>query len=525
MAGLNQTIRQLSSSNEGGAAPTCIIYPEPADGKVAEFELKSGFLHHLPKFHGLMNEDANKHLKEFQFVCGSMCPQNADLNILKLKAFPFSLEDRAKTWLFDLPSRHVDSWNKMVNEFLTKGVTVTVLRKQINGIQQAVDESFCSYYERFKTLVASCPSHGMKEGNLLTYFYEGLLPLERQLLDAAAGGSFMDKTPEVAKKLLANRSLNYQQYEGALSSSRRVNEVTSNSALEEKLNNMSALLSQVLIGKGQEGVKACGVCSTQGHPTDQCPQLIQNGGWESLNAFESQRYKPFSNTYNPGLRHHPNFRWSNTENVQNPQNQSGPFPRPQGFYQRPQVPQNFAPNNNCVPNNVTHPSYDKMLEALYQGQQTLTNSTQALVTGQQSNTKDIAELKKQMGQVVDFMGKISESGKLPSNTIPNPNFESAKEDIEHDPATSRVETNVPHTSEPPLKLRGNDLNPKGSVNTNSPFSSVPFPSRFAKSKKDESDQAILEIFKRVQVNMPLIECITQVPKYAKFLKELCTTRR
>ncbi|XP_062014166.1 uncharacterized protein LOC133730628 [Rosa rugosa] len=566
MAGLNQTIRQLSSSNEGGAAPTCIIYPEPADGKVAEFELKSGFLHHLPKFHGLMNEDANKHLKEFQFVCGSMCPQNADLNILKLKAFPFSLEDRAKTWLFDLPSRHVDSWDKMVNEFLTKyfpASRVTVLRKQITGIQQAADESFCSYYERFKTLVASCPSHGMKEGNLLTYFYEGLLPLERQLLDAAAGGSFMDKTPEVAKELLANRSLNYQQYEGALSSSRRVNEVTSNSALEEKLNNMSALLSQVLIEKGQEGVKACGVCSIQGHPTDQCPQLIQNGGWESLNAFESQRYKPFSNTYNPGLRDHPNFRWSNTENVQNPQNQNGPFPRPQSFYQRPQVPQNFAPNNNFVPNNATHPSYDKMLEALFQGQQTLTNSTQALVTGQQSNTKDISELKKQMGQVVDFMGKISESGKLPSSTIPNPNFESAKaivtrsgkelrdvpkvqkkaqkknhvaheeeddvevtkEDIEHDPATSRVETNVPQTSEPPLKLRGNDLNPKGSVTTNSPFSRVPFPSRFAKSKKDESDQAILEIFKRVQVNMPLIECITQVPKYAKFLKELCTTRR
>ena len=92
-----ETINQLSNATEGGAAPLCITYPEPAEGKDADFELKSGFLHHLPKFHGLNNEDPNKHLKEFQFVCGSMCPKNGDINILKMKAFPFSLEDRAKT--------------------------------------------------------------------------------------------------------------------------------------------------------------------------------------------------------------------------------------------------------------------------------------------------------------------------------------------------------------------------------------------------------------------------------------------
>jgi hypothetical protein len=78
-----ETIRQLSNGTEGEVAPLCITYPEPAEGKEADFELKSGFLHHLPKFHGLNSEDPNKHLKEFQFVCGSMCPKNGDINILK----------------------------------------------------------------------------------------------------------------------------------------------------------------------------------------------------------------------------------------------------------------------------------------------------------------------------------------------------------------------------------------------------------------------------------------------------------
>jgi len=545
-----ETIRQLSNGTEGEVAPLCITYPEPAEGKEADFELKSGFLHHLPKFHGLNSEDPNKHLKEFQFVCGSMCPKNGDINILKMKAFPFSLEDRAKTWLFDLPAGHVNTWDRLKSEFLTKyfpASRITILRKQITGIQQAGDETFCSYYERFKSLVASCPSHGMKEESLLTYFYEGLLPLERSLLDAAAGGSFMDKTPEIAKELLANRALNYQQYEGALASpARRVNEVTSHSTLEDKVNKMSTLLSQVLQGnKGGVVAQACGVCAMQGHHSDQCPQLIENGGWESANAIggfqggpQRPRYDPYSNTYNPGWRDHPNFKWTNNE--QAPQPPQGNGNRPFGFLPRPQVPQNFS----STPNSSSNANYDKMFEAL-------TSSTQALVQGQQKQGNEIAELKKQMDQVVGFMSKIHETGKLPSTTIPNPKgtFENAsvvttrsgnifeertkspkkgntKEKVlamplEVDPATSKEEERKSPSSE----KQGMIPNLSSSVRTNPPSPPMPFPHRFDRSKRDESEQAILETLKKVQINIPLLDAIEQIPKYAKFLKELCTTRR
>ena len=62
-----------------------------------------------------------------------------------------------------------------------------------------------------------------------------------------------------------------------------------------------------------------------------------------------------------------------------------------------------------------------------------------------------------------------------------------------------------------------------SLNTN--LTNVPFPRRFMQSKKDENEKGILETFRKVQVNIPLLEAIKQVPKYAKFLKELCTTKR
>ena len=54
---------------------------------------------------------------------------------------------------------------------------------------------------------------------------------------------------------------------------------------------------------------------------------------------------------------------------------------------------------------------------------------------------------------------------------------------------------------------------------------VPFPQRLAKGKKGKFTGEILEIFKQVSVNIPLLDAIKQVPSYANFLKDLCTKKR
>ncbi|KAM2425867.1 hypothetical protein ACFXTH_000140 [Malus domestica] len=217
MAVDNRTIEELSASGLDNAMPLCIQYPRAALYKSDEFELKSSLLHHIPKFHRLSMEDPNKHLKEFEVVCSNMTPVNVDGSILKMKAFPFSLLEKAKDWLYELAPGTVTSWESMKQAFLEKFFStyrVILLRKRISGIQQNQGESFPTYYERFKTLVASCPQHQMNEELLLQYFYKGLLPIERQMLDASAGGALVDKTPMVAKTLIANQALNAQQYEG-----------------------------------------------------------------------------------------------------------------------------------------------------------------------------------------------------------------------------------------------------------------------------------------------------------------------
>src|SRR4029450_10224258 len=38
-------------------------------------------------------------------------------------------------------------------------------------------------------------------------------------------------------------------------------------------------------------------------------------------------------------------------------------------------------------------------------------------------------------------------------------------------------------------------------------------------------QEMIEVFKQVKINLPLLDAIKQIPSYAKFLKDLCTQKR
>ncbi|CAN6560744.1 unnamed protein product [Malus baccata var. baccata] len=415
MAMDNRTLKELTASRLDNAAPLCIQYPTAAQGKTEEFELKSSLLHHIPKYHGLSMEDPNKHLKEFEVVCSSMTPVNVDGSILKMKAFPFSLMDKAKDWLYELAPGIVTSLESMKRAFLEKFFPtsrIILLRKKISGIQQEEGESFPTYYECFKSLVASCPQHQMKEELLLQYFYEGLLPLERQMLDASTGGLLVDKTPMAAKILIANQALNAQQYEDV----------------------------------GQRGP-----------------------------------------------------------------------PRQQ----------------------------------VHEGQE---NQTKAM----QNQDKRVDQLEKQIGQIADFVSKFRDPGQLPSSTIPNPKggFESAKaillrsgkevragpkpstsglkedkklqfEEEDTSPPMAKVDTPLPQASigQNLSNSANKGKNVSNSLPTNVFRSNVPFPSRFMQTKKEEAEKDILETFRKVQVIIPLLDAIKQVPRYAKFLKELCTTRK
>jgi hypothetical protein len=69
--------------------------------------------------------------------------------------------------------------------------------------------------------------------------------------------------------------------------------------------------------------------------------------------------------------------------------------------------------------------------------------------------------------------------------------------------------------------------PKVSPNSmNSSFKKIPpFAVSSFRSKKEDKEKEILDIFKKVELNTHLIDGIKKISKYAKFLKDLCTNKR
>ncbi len=142
-----RTLRELATPDVV-QQPLCIDFP---DIEVA-FELKSGLIHLLPTFRGLASDDPHKHLKEFHVVCSTMKPQGVTEEQIKLRAFPFSLADKAKDWLYYLPSGSIRTWNDLKRKFLEKFFPASragTIRKEISGIRQYSGESLYEYWERF----------------------------------------------------------------------------------------------------------------------------------------------------------------------------------------------------------------------------------------------------------------------------------------------------------------------------------------------------------------------------------------
>ena len=49
---------------------------------------------------------------------------------------------------------------------------------------------------------------------------------------------------------------------------------------------------------------------------------------------------------------------------------------------------------------------------------------------------------------------------------------------------------------------------------------MPFPQTLQKEKREEQFSRFLDIFKKIEINIPFAEVINQMPNYAKFLKEI-----
>ena len=91
------------------STPSSIVFLPNA----SHFNFKRSIIQLLPSFHGLDLENPYLHLREFEEVYNTYNDLNCSMNTIGLKLFPFSLKDKAKTWLQNLMSGSIHAWDEM----------------------------------------------------------------------------------------------------------------------------------------------------------------------------------------------------------------------------------------------------------------------------------------------------------------------------------------------------------------------------------------------------------------------------
>ncbi|XP_023730879.2 uncharacterized protein LOC111878591 [Lactuca sativa] len=159
----------------------------------------------------------------------------------------------------------------------------------------------------------------------------------------------------------------------------------------------------------------------------------------------------------------------------------------------------------------------------------LATSTQAF---QQETKASIKNLEKQVSQLATSISKLDSQGKLPAKTETNPrhnvcaitlrggkSYDGPKVSVDQ-----KEEERVVEEATKEEKKEEKTIEKKPFI-AESKATPAPFPERLKSTKKEREENEIMQMFKRVQINIPLLEAIKQVPRYARFLKDLCVSKK
>ncbi|XP_042065524.1 uncharacterized protein LOC121809039 [Salvia splendens] len=144
-------------------------------------------------------------------------------------------------------------------------------------------------------------------------------------------------------------------------------------------------------------------------------------------------------------------------------------------------------------------------------------------TDVQNMATHLKNIDTQISQISQTVSTITQSGKFPSTTIINPKECKA---VHLRSGTIYEAPSLPATTsdtvlEPKAAVAEKEKEAEKENTCTTSGVKVPFPQVLnQKEKKDEQFTRFLDIFRKVHVNIPLIETLQQMPKYSKFLKEV-----
>jgi hypothetical protein len=324
---------------------SCIVLPPT---NATHYDLKPHVIQMLPSFYGLDHENPYSHVKKFRSITATTKFQNFSEESVNLRLFPFSLHDRATEWLDSLAPRSITTWKELLKQFYHRFYPMSRVndaRKEISSFSQDEDEKFTECWTRFKDMLMKCPPHGYEKWRLVQFFYQGLSQTNRSMIELMNGGTFLNLTGDSAYKALEKIAANTQNWDFTSSrdkSARKKGGILELKCEQELTQRMDAIvkrLDDLSVGKPVNAVntlavESCSVCASPMHQAQNCPSMtvFEMEQVNAFNSFQKPSSGPYSETYNPGWRNHPNFSWK--QNQPNT-NQGGAPHYPPGFSSYP----------------------------------------------------------------------------------------------------------------------------------------------------------------------------------------------
>jgi hypothetical protein len=156
-------------------------------------------------------------------------------------------------------------------------------------------------WERMKSLIKNCPTHGLTTWMIIQTFYAGLIFFSRNLLDSAARGIFMSITLGATTKLLDNMMVNYYEWHTERApQGKKVNLVEETSSLSDKID---AIMSMLINGRAHVDPNNVPLASLVAQEEHVDVNFIRNNNFNNnayRNNFGSNTYRSYPSTNGNG---------------------------------------------------------------------------------------------------------------------------------------------------------------------------------------------------------------------------------
>ncbi|XP_058725897.1 uncharacterized protein LOC131597204 [Vicia villosa] len=132
----------------------------------------------------------------------------------------------------------------------------------------------------------------------------------------------------------------------------------------------------------------------------------------------------------------------------------------------------------------------------------------------------IKNLEIQMSQIAQQMTNTQPHGALPSTT------ETHEKNSDEEDMLIEVDVEIKENEVVRKEVIGEEGVVKEKVTTPKPAVRLPFPTRNRKKEQHEKNfEKFLEMFKKLELNIPFLEALEQMPTYEKFMKDIISKKR